>query len=78
MVNASQISCAVGYDLYCTYYANGGSISLEQINAHLKGKGFDPVSRRTFRHFAKLLRHHYDYYIPINQLDVAVSKGLAP
>jgi hypothetical protein len=72
MSNTSSDACGVGYDLF---YTHQGQISREKINAYLEKQDHQGISLRTYRHFQKLLRYRYDFYVPINQLDVDVARG---
>jgi len=49
--------------------------SLDEINEHLQSRGLDCVSPRTYDHYGRLVRHGYDHYIPINELDMRVKLG---
>jgi hypothetical protein len=56
------------------FKANDFAISLSGINDQLAKRGYSPVSPRTYRHYFKLQRYGYEFYVPINQLDVKTVK----
>ncbi len=64
---ATRVDAEAGWEIF-----KGGNFGLtrEDVNEALVRNGYGPISDRTFRHYHKLQRFGYDYYIPINQLDV--------
>jgi hypothetical protein len=47
----------------------------EAINEALAARDLPPISLRTYDHYGRLIRHGYDRYVPINELDMAVKLG---
>jgi hypothetical protein len=46
------------------------TMELDEINACVDQRGFNPIALRTYNHYRKLERYGYQRYVPINQLDV--------
>lgn len=67
MANATPEAARRGFDLYRQ------GASLVRINAILLAQGHPPVSQRMHDHYGRLVRHGYDRYVPVNELDVTVK-----
>lgn len=63
-------SAEVGWQLFA---ASEPSPSLEAINEALAQRGLPTVSARMYDHYGRLVRHGYDRYVPINELDMAIK-----
>lgn len=47
-----------------------GKVSLTQLNQALRAQGHEPIAKRTYGHYSKLLRLGYSEYVSINRLDI--------
>ena len=43
------------------------------VNEELERRGLPGISERMYRHYRALVRHGYDRYVPINELDMNVK-----
>ena len=68
---ASYEDAKVGWEIF---KVRDYAASRDEINRTLRGRGYSPISERTYRHYQKLKRYGYERYVPINQLDVKTLK----
>lgn len=73
MSNASPAAARRGF----AFFTADPRPSLLQINERLLALGFGPVSERMYDHYRRLVRHDYEEYVPVNELDVAVKASRA-
>lgn len=64
---ASREDAEAGWEIFKS--GNFG-LTRSDVNEALIRNGYGPIADRTYRHYHKLQRFGYDYYLPINQLDV--------
>ena len=73
---ASRASTRNGWYLYAD---NHGDVSRENLNKVLVEMGLDPVSKRSYAHYASIYGTGYrGDYIPINHFDVLKQYGAWP
>jgi hypothetical protein len=70
MPNPTTHAAQVGFDVF---RSSDPPPPLEAINEALAAKGLDGVAARTYNHYSRLVRHGYDEYMPINELDMAIK-----
>jgi hypothetical protein len=70
MFNAPRKATATGWKLYRT---SEPPLSLEEINVALAEHGLMGISKRTYDHYHRLVRHGFEEYLPINELDMHVK-----
>ena len=69
-MNANASSTRRGFEIYCDSVPRP---SLDEINEVLESTGNDRVSKRTYDHYSRLVRHGYNSYLPVNELDMRVK-----
>jgi hypothetical protein len=47
--------------------------TLEDVNEGLARRQFPPISTRMYDHYGRLVRHAFEQYIPINELDMFIK-----
>src|SRR5688500_7053391 len=67
---ASFEDAALGWTIYRD---RGGNVSRTQVNQALRVMGREPISKRTYLHYGKLIRLGYYEYVSINRLDLRHS-----
>jgi hypothetical protein len=70
MFNAPRKATAKGFNLY---RSSEPAPTLDEINLTLAAEGLMGVSKRTYDHYHRLVRHGFDHYLPINELDMHVK-----
>jgi hypothetical protein len=68
VANATPRDTRAGFDIF---RAEGGDLSLDDLNAQLYEAGYGPVAARTFTHYRHLVMAGFTRYISINRFDVA-------
>jgi len=74
MTQARAIDGAAGYRFFL---AHDATVTLDEINEHLRGLKLRELKPRSLTHFRKLRRHGYESYLTQNRLDLAVAGEFA-